>query len=521
MIIIDDELFVRKGLIGMIDWESSGFQVIGEADNGEDALALIRAKKPDLVVTDIRMPVLDGIGLIQAAAEEKLETEFVIISGYNDFRYAQQALRFGVHDYVLKPIDEDDMLQALAKLRDKLSAKKRLQERSHIQTGERQIEALIRGELGESALDEWERSWMEAGASSFTYVFIEPNNVLPWNDGTLPAKNTLKAGIQEAAQEAACASSIPIVYEHRRAYGFIIPDLYLTSHGGSIRKFIEAVLMRLDERTGLAFRAYAGSTVSALKQLKLSYVSAKETVSYKYLKHKDKIILYSDIADLDLHYRHLDDEVYRKLIEAVEENEINEINQATNRMFADFLEKRFSPEAIKTAIVQCVLAIGKSVRSIEGDENELESIGPVIGWHDHNVTLEELRRLFEAFVFEAAYMINTLYKNYGKGGIYKIKCYVDQNFHKNMNLKSIAAQFYMNSAYLGQLFKKSYGVYFNDYLQQLRIAEAKKLLRQKDLRIYEIAERVGFNNADYFVTQFEKLEKMTPTEYRNRLNDRS
>jgi len=78
---------------------------------------------------------------------------------------------------------------------------------------------------------------------------------------------------------------------------------------------------------------------------------------------------------------------------------------------------------------------------------------------------------------------------------------VDQNFHQNINLKSIASQFYMNTAYLGQLFKKSYGVYFNEYLLQLRIEEAKKLLKQSDMRVYEIADRVGFNSADYFVTR--------------------
>lgn len=97
----------------------------------------------------------------------------------------------------------------------------------------------------------------------------------------------------------------------------------------------------------------------------------------------------------------------------------------------------------------------------------------------------------------------------------KIKNYIDQNFRRNINLKVIANHFYMNPAYLGQLFKKNFGIYFNEYILQLRIAEARKLLRQTDMRVYEIAERIGFNNADYFVSQFEKLARMTPIEYRN------
>ncbi|MDQ6417852.1 response regulator [Paenibacillus sp. LHD-117] len=116
VIIVDDEKFVRKGLIKMLDWESSGFQVIDEAEDGEDALILLREKKPDLVLTDIRMPVLDGLELIHAAFEEKMETEFIIISGYNDFRYARQAMRYGVLDYVLKPVDQAEIKQALEKI---------------------------------------------------------------------------------------------------------------------------------------------------------------------------------------------------------------------------------------------------------------------------------------------------------------------------------------------------------------------------------------------------------------------
>ncbi|MHA6530087.1 response regulator [Paenibacillus sp. BAC0078] len=231
IIIVDDELFVRKGLIEMIDWESSGFQVIDEADNGEDALDLIRKKRPHLVITDIRMPSLDGIGLIQAVTEEQLDTGFIIISGYNDFRYAQQAVRYGVLDYVLKPINENEILKALHKFRDKFSVQKQLKDRLSIHEGEQLVEALIRGEPKNGLLEVWEKQW--AGAKAFTYVLLEVNNVFPWGDRPMPVKADLKEGIQQAIQ-LLCAET-PIVYEHPRAFGFIVPDLYLKEHDGDIR----------------------------------------------------------------------------------------------------------------------------------------------------------------------------------------------------------------------------------------------------------------------------------------------
>ncbi|MEK5494052.1 response regulator transcription factor [Paenibacillus sp. FSL R7-0297] len=518
IIIVDDELFVRKGLIEMIDWEDSGFQIIDEADNGEDALELIRARRPHLVITDIRMPILDGIGLIEAVTQEQLGTEFIIISGYNDFRYAQQAVRYGVLDYVLKPINEHEIVKALHKFRDEFSAQQQVQDRLHLHEGEQRIEALIRGEPMDQALEAWERQWTEAGASQFTYVLLEVNNVFPWSDKPVPVKAELKEAIRQAVQH--FTSEVPIVYEHRRSFGFIVPDHYVGKHDGELRSFLTDCLGRIYRRFPLQFQAYAGSPVSSLKELKQSYTSAKETVAYKYVRPAQPILLFSDIAGIKLNYTHASHEVFRTLIEAIEENKTGELLDAIGKLFAEFQEKMVSQEAMKAVAIQCVHSVLHTIRSMEGDEKQLVSLVPMMNWHDHNITLPELRSLFEAFALEAAEWIQGLYQSYGSSGMYRIKSYVDKNFHENLNLKHIANQFYMNSAYLGQVFKKQYGMYFNDYLLQLRITEAKKLLRQTDLRIYEIAEQVGFKNADYFVTQFEKLEQRTPTEYRNRMGNR-
>ncbi|MGO4539228.1 response regulator transcription factor [Paenibacillus sp. 2TAB19] len=518
VIIVDDEIYFRKGFIRMIDWEGNGYQVIGEADNGEDALEMIRDKMPDLVITDIRMPVLDGLALIQAAEEEKLDTEFVIISGHNDFTYAQQAVRFGVLDYVLKPVDEDDIAQALGKLRDKLTKKRELQERRRKLLSEKQIEALIRGESVDDAADAWMRYETAIGSRTFTYTLIELNNVHPWSDKKQPSTDELRASIRAAVRQLAPSASDPILYEHRRTYGLIVTSMHLSEAGGSVHAFMELLLLRLNEQFGLEYRAYAGTTVQHLSGIKESYTSAKEAMSCKYYRSTDRVIASSDVSGTELIYSQLDDDICRRLVEAVEENDSYEMKQVIDSLFSEFRGKRYSPEAIKTGIVQCVLVICKSIRGMEGDETELASFEPVINWHDHNVTLEEIKRLLTAFVFEAGVMVSELYRSYGKGTMHKIKTYVDQNYSKNISLKIIASQFYMNPAYLGQLFKRSYGLYFNDYLQKLRIAEAKKLLRIKDMRIYEVAERVGFNNPDYFVTQFDKLERMTPSEYRNKVN---
>lgn len=520
-IIVDDEFFVRKGLIEMIDWEGNGFEITDEADNGEDALALIRDKLPDLVITDIRMPVLDGIGLIQTVVEEGLDTNFIIISGYNDFRYAQQAVRYGVLDYVLKPVDQDDIVNTLAKLREKLVRKTQVQAGKTADAGEKLIETLIRGDLSETAIEAWNGYWTDAGVQEFSYILVEVNNASPWNAASTPSKGQLAEGIKKALQSMLTPSQEHIfVYQHHRAYGFIAPDTYYAERFGTPREFAHELGTRLACDYPLELRLYAGKPVKELRRLKDAYASAKQAMQYKFIKHTQYVIAYTDVEAIVLNYIHLEDERTRDLILAVEEGDGPGLALSIRQFLQSLVEKNVSPEAMKTAVDRFVAGIVQSIRSMDGDEKALKSLEPMIGWHDYSITLEELEKLLLQFAAESSEAIAKLRKTFVKGNIHKIKGYVDANFHKNINLKSIAAKFFMNPVYLGQLFKKTYGVYFNDHVQQLRINEAKKLLRQTDKRVYEIAEQVGFNNADYFVTQFEKMERMTPTEYRNRIMER-
>jgi two-component system, response regulator YesN len=173
--------------------------------------------------------------------------------------------------------------------------------------------------------------------------------------------------------------------------------------------------------------------------------------------------------------------------------------------------------AILSSINRIVHSVLKFIKNLEGDPSQLDSFQTMLKIQEFNVTLAQLKELLIHFILESKKEIIELRRFSTQSEVYKIKQYIDSNYHENISLKSIAAKFYMNPVYLGQLFKKTYGIYFKDYLLQIRITEAKRLLRQSENRIYEIAESVGFNNTDYFVTIFGKLENITPSEYRNHL----
>lgn len=520
VLLVDDESFTRQGLRNLIDWEACGYRVTGEADNGEDALALIREQRPDLVMTDIRMPEMDGLELIRRSREELEDCpSFIIISGYDDFSYAQQAVRYGVFDFVLKPIDEDILVSALRKLDQVMTRNKTEQAQQALNFSRQMIPQMMTGDADEASIRKWcEQQGIEL-PGNFRYVLVEVNDIHPWQELSEPydQERTLRT-IQQVLSSRFQTRSPYYVHEHYKRFGFILPERRLSGleGGWSLTTFAASLQRDLSTRLQTPVYLYIGESAASLLGIGESYRSASYALLYKFIA-PGGVFLHDELAGRPLNYANLEDAIAKRLTDQVEENDLPGMTASIDGIFAQFRDKHYTPEAVKLAIHHCVSALVRIMRQMGAEETEVRGIEPITGWQDLCITPGELKRLFKEFIVECAGRIAEHRKDGMKGSIAKVKDYIERRYPENISLKQLAAQFYMNPVYLGQLFKKTYGTYFNDYLCQIRIEQSKKLLRQTDMRIYEIAERVGFNNADYFVTKFEKSIGMTPTEYRNKL----
>ncbi len=519
VLLVDDEIFARQGLRNLIDWASCGFEVIDEAGNGEDALDIIQKSKPDLVITDIRMPVLDGMELIRLTIQEQShKPSFIIISGYDDFKYAQQAVRFGVHDFILKPIDEHVLESTLRQLHEKFIREKSARfEKEHLQYNQ-MITSLIKGEIDEDALGRWVKHLGITRNSKIMYTFVEVNDIHPWKpDAQQLKQEEINMVIRQVIRDTLHIERNVFLHEHRNRIGFVLASEDITDHHDNLEEFVIQLQRAISAQLHQTVYIYVGAIVDGLSELRHAYLTAKEALPYKFLKENCMYVIYNDVRQFTLNYLDMDSRLYHQLTLQIEENNETTIHETIDAIFCEFRDHKFAPEAVKMTINRCVSNIIKITHQMGITDQELVKLEPIISWQDLNLSLKELKRLFTDFVIHSTRLLSTVRKENMKGSIQKIKGYIETHYHENINLKSLAAEFYMNSVYLGQLFKKTYGIYFNDYLLQIRVNEAKKLLRQTDMRSYEVAEKVGFSNADYFVTQFEKLEHMTPTEYRNKL----
>lgn len=518
VLLVDDETFFRQGLKELIDWESCGFVIFAEADNGEDALAMTLEYKPDVVITDISMPVMDGLELIRQATKiHDTTAKFIIISGYDEFNYAQQAIRYGVCDFLLKPIDEAVLEETLLTLRQTLEQQVEVRERERGQLYSELIAGCIQDSYTQEQMISWQSYFEQQNRLPFHYLLVEKNeSELLF----LPDESSGMGTLHEEIN-AFCEQYFPDVlplplYEHRRQLGMIVAVSRLPK-AYSIEQFSRLLQQKLQQCHKGAIHVYVGEQVAKLSDLRQAYITAKDATMYKYLDPTQVIFIYDQLKSIALRYMLMETQYYHQLSEAIEEQQEEKLLETVEHVFQHFSENRYVPEAVRTSLHRCVSNALEMLGRMEVDIKKMVYHDSMTTWYDRNLTISTLKQLFTAFVKECSQLSLSKRKELSKGRIQKIKNYVDENYATKISLKSVAARFYMSPVYLGQLFRKTYGIYFIDHVLQLRVAEAKRLLRQTDMRVYEIAERVGFNNTEYFVSQFEKMEEMTPTEYRTRL----
>ncbi|MFC4388764.1 response regulator [Gracilibacillus marinus] len=505
--LVDDDIFVRKGIQTLINWKEYGFEVCGEADNGEDALEQIHQLKPDLVLTDIRMPVLDGLELIERVISEMNQApSFIVISGYNDFKYAQKALRFGVEDFLLKPVDQDEIHATLERVSETIVQRNEKNVSKNELSTETIIKSLLADDIEMSKIKNMEHPILHA--NKYTFVKIEAN-------GMYLDYPTMEQVMDEILTQG--ERDYITFYENGiGCYCVVITDLFLSKNEYTLERYFMEVDKEFNKQLDSPICIYIGKTVSTLLELKHSYSTAKDLIQYKYISNEGSVIDYN-ITNKQAYYIDIEKMEYDQMMEYVEENNKKAIKKQVHSMLQSAVNKNLAKDAIRTIVNRLNHEVLKQIKDANKYDPTMDHFKQMIEWDQYPLTLDQIVELWSSFLLECASLLKEWNHTQMKGTIHQIKKFIHSNYNQPITMKSIANEFYMNPVYMGQLFKKTYGVYFKDYILNVRITEAKKLLRTTDFRVYEVAQKVGFNNPDYFVTQFEKTVGTTPSQYRKQL----
>lgn len=504
VLLVDDEPFAIEGLELLIDWQKWGFQVDGACVNGEEAIQRIRRNPPDLVVTDIRMPVLDGFELIEGARRMGNDsTLFVIASGYDDFEYARRAMRLGVTHYLTKPVVSEEADELLERLGGELRERERrllIRRSADWYAVSHALSVLLfGGEESERREALRTLSPLAAQASAWVYLHVETD------EDSLGAVREAALGM---AKQLGCCRLIDC---DRGAFGLV---LGLKRTGPEeIRSVVNRLLPALQEaapgRIGLA----AGRTVRRLHDLSVSYRSAAEAGRFLFFG-TGQAVYYEDIRDKTLSSDPGALKAADAIVEAVENGRPDDLEAAMREAFRTFEARMTLPELVDIFCTQVVLRCASVYRELGGDSNQLLKEAGLGNGVPSGKHLRESADSLARFCRKCQSAANRLRDCRAGGTLAKVAGFLQLNYTSTFTIKEIAERFYINPVYLGQSFSRKYGAGILDYVHDLRIEEAKRRLRETDDASYAIAESVGYRSYQHFLKQFEKRLGMKPADYR-------
>ncbi|OPJ56607.1 response regulator [Clostridium oryzae] len=514
VLIVDDEPFVRQGLRELIDWKKYGYKIDGEANDGEEALEIIKRASPDIVVTDIRMPEMDGLEFIREAREfVKKDTEFIILSGYGQFEYAQKAIEYGVSNYLLKPIEEEQLIEILLSSKEKFT-KNRNKLKYH--ESKNIIKKLISNNLDEDTKLKIRSMFNKQINYKQRFVVIE-SDIVEWMEQLEGKKLESKIDeLKETILKQLQGNIINLYEEYVGRYGVIVNEYVSKQYEGNICEFADELHRSICSNAGCSNCIVIGKEVDSLWNIFDSYKSCESIKSYKYINNSMDIINYDSLNEIEYNYYYDFSSIVDRIYDAIERGNKEQIISVVDEFFENMLNYNIAPEIIKTHVMALLFRILSNESEKHGDMAETVKTIKNLNISEGNISV--MKSTLIKFLNELTSYVNSLQSNNGISAIYEVESYIKRNFEKDLTLKNLAKEFFINPVYLGQLLKKKLGMYFNDYLHYIRVEEAKKLLRRSNLKLYEIANRVGYSDTNYFINKFEKITSLTPVQYKKSVN---
>lgn len=516
LLIADDEKSIRDGLKCILDWEALGFALCGEAANGEAALSSILKNNPSLVLLDIRMPKLNGIDIIRIAREQGYNGRFIILSGYSDFSYAQAAIRYGVEYYLTKPLDEDELLDAVNTIRK--SIEQEHQRSDNIALYREKAKDVI---LHELITGVWKKDG-DTGLSSADFRSLELISdvyqvVIYEKFGTSPENNSYNF-----ADMLSITNSGNHSFEHFEKDS---KNVILLKGSFALRRFEDFLnrYERSDFEPGspldTLFLTY-GHPVENLDEICLSYDEAYTLIQRRFFCIQGQHTLgYEQLPAMTLHSLLISDEKLQAYCDT-----LTNCVQAGNRkqLAATFHSLEEYLQSVGNSIASVRLFLTDLFLQLKENVSKTYSSSR-LSFPSNSAIIERIDNCH--YLYEIILYISEQVKSVMDGSdsssrdsiLDDILSYIDNNYQNNIKLETIAPLFGYNSAYLGKLFTKAIGENFNSYVDHRRIEHSKKLLEQRSIKVYEVSELVGYKNVDYFHKKFKKYVGISPAEYRKQL----
>ena len=499
--LVDDRVEIVESIAKTVPWGKFGCEIGGWAVNGKDGYDKIQKLQPNIVITDIMMPVMDGLELIEVSQRMEKQIRFIVLSGYDDFSFAQKAIRLGVDEYLLKPASVEDICEMLQKITKQLD-EEREKKRKVLDLEKKvwQSLPLLKDEYFRFLISSIQDISRESIEERFGFLQIDiplENLMLIYcelSSGT-DSRRELSDYFLRTVQEIVEPDYQWEYFRYRK------DAIVLLVHARNREKIsllhfkltMEELKKELREKEQIFMEEGTGEMMPDIGKIKSAFQQARQNLNYK-INHE--IINYMQIEDGLIHgVRIADKDEIRKLLDSLfEEN------------------KNISTRKLKSAVREIITIVnhfgneedkGKRSRSLEEWQEILETIK----------TMEELKQWMFDTLWKQSLEIQESKSGQANRYIENVKYIVENNYGNNITLGAVSELIGLTPAYLSAIFKQQTGQNFTEYLVNVRIRHAEEMLKTGDYKVYEVAEKVGYVDFRYFGEVFKKKTGKSPREY--------
>ena len=533
--LVEDEMVIRRGIKNSIDWEKEGYIFCGEASDGELAYPMIIKEKPDILITDIRMPFMDGLELCKLVKKELPNIKILILSGYDEFDYAKEAIRLGVTEYLLKPISSGKLLEALngvsesirREKEDKDLVRKYMEEMRENTEHEKQkfFEQMIAGNLSMAdALETGKKYEMNLSAGMYNLLLFR------FTLGKENRKSGELLGEAEYAIEK-LTERLEYVFEFQRGvegWAFLLMadnEEQMSERVKELSKDLEEIMKNYST---IAYFGGIGQPVARLRELEESFREAERALAARFTMELNRIISVEDIR-MAQNVDTLDDieitsfgeiEKTRTMLEKFLNNGAeDEIDEFVDVYINELPEENLKSVLMRQYIIMDAYIVMMSFcEKIEGIEGEMQAQSEELKNSMKTIqTLEEIKNYIRMLLKKIIGVRDTISGRRYSDIIEIAKDQIRKTYMSDeISLNTIAAEVGMSPSYFSSIFSKEMGKTFVEYLTEIRMDRAKELLMCSSMKTSEIGYEVGYKDSHYFSYIFKKTQNCTPKEFRAR-----
>lgn len=525
VLLADDEEEIRTGISRKIDWPRLGFSLVGEAGNGEEALELAEQLRPDVVLTDIKMPFMDGLELCRRLRQSLPAAKLVVFSGFDDFEYARQAVGMGVSEYILKPINAPELMEVLNKLRELLD-RQRL-ERRDMETLRRRYEEslpilrelfytrLLSGQLpAEQVRDRAARYEIELPPGLWTAALVHAD--LPGDGEAGDRDELLLLSVQSFLSEhfslVGCAARVVL-------FGDTAALLVQLSGADKLYPLLEEL-----ERLSLLCQSYLGISLTAgvgrpcpgPEELDRSVAGARSALDYRVLAAGGRVIYIDDLEPQSATELSFEEEDQRQLSAAIKLGTPEQVKEEIQGLIERLRQTGLSLSRCRLFLLEVVTCLIRLTRSggVAVEEVFGANFTGAVSISDFS-SREELGRWLEERCLRLRELLGQRRTDSAGRLVEQAKEYIAGHYSdEGLSVEALCSHIHLSPTYFSTLFKREVGMSFTAYVTQVRMEEAVRLLRDTDEKTYRVAERIGYSDPNYFSYVFKRQFGLSPSKYR-------